>query len=249
VRGLLVTGVVLLALAVAYLVGAGSGPGTPAVAAADPEPAADPGALVMTGTGSVAVVPDQVSFTVAVAATRPGLDAALDAANGSMDRALARLRAYGVTGRRVQTTGLAMDPVYDYPRYGSPVLRGYRVGQTVRATVPDLRKAGAAITAVVEGGGNAVRVRGIRLEVGDRSAALEEARDAAVAEATAKAEQYAAAAGQDLGAVLSLREVRASTPRPAYPVNAEYDRALKAVPLRAGTDRQRVTVRLEWAFG
>ena len=46
---------------------------------------------------------------------------------------------------------------------------------------------------------------------------MEEARDAAVAEATAKATQYAEASGQELGDVLTLREVHAKpVPTPVY---------------------------------
>ena len=96
-----------------------------------------------------------------------------------------------------------MSPVYDYPSYGPPLLRGYRVTQRARVTVPELDRAGDAITAAVRTGGNAVRVGDIRLLVGDREGVLKRARDAAVAEATAKAEQYAEATAQTLGDVLS----------------------------------------------
>ena len=65
--------------------------------------------------------------------------------------------------------------------------------------MPELDRAGDAITAAVRTGGNAVRVGDIRLLVGDREGVLKRARDAAVAEATAKAEQYAEATGQTLG--------------------------------------------------
>ena len=58
--------------------------------------------------------------------------------------------------------------------------------------VRELAKGGTAVAAAVETGGNGVRVRDIRLEIGDPDAVLEQARDAAVEEATAKAEQYAA---------------------------------------------------------
>ena len=74
------------------------------------------------------------------------------------DAGAGRLADFGVAKDRVQTTGLSMYPVYDYPRYGPPVLRGYRVTQRARVMVPKLSRAGAAITAAVRHGGNAVRV-------------------------------------------------------------------------------------------
>ena len=183
--------------------------------------------------------------------TRPDLSAALDDASTTMAKVLARLADFGVVKDRVQTTGLAMDPVYDYPSYGPPVLRGYRVTQRARVTVPRLDRAGGAISAAVRTGGNAVRIGDIRLLVGDRGSVLEQARDAAVAEATAKAEQYAGATGQSLGDVLSLREVRARSPRASYPVGYAALRAADAakVPIEAGENELKVTVRVVWSFG
>ena len=102
----------------------------------------------------------------------------------------------------MQTTGLSMYPEYDYPAYGPPVLTGYRVTQRAQVHVRELAQGGAAVSAAVETGGNGVRVSDIRLEVGDPDAVLEQARDAAVEAATAKAEQYAAATGQALGDVV-----------------------------------------------
>ena len=256
VRSLLVAGVLLLALLTAYLAGAGSGGGTPARAADDAAPtgsvaAADRRTVEMTGRGTSTAVPDEVGFTVAVGLTRPDLSTSLDDASATMTRVLTGLADFGVAKERVQTTGLSMYPVYDYPRYGPPVLRGYRVTQSARVTVPKLGRAGAAITAAVRIGGNAVRVKDIRLMIGDREGVLAAARDAAVAEATAKAEQYAEATGQTLGDVLSLREVSARAPRTAYRLSSAELRATSdqsTVPIRAGEDELSVTVRVVWSF-
>jgi uncharacterized protein YggE len=253
VRSLLLAELVLLALLTAYLAGAGAGRGTPARAAEEAAPvaAAERRTVEMTGTGAATAVPDQVGFTVSVGLTRSDLSSALDDASATMTRVLGTLADHGVVQDRVQTTGLSMYPVYDYPTYGPRILRGYHVTQRARATVPKLARAGAAITAAVRAGGNAVRVGDIRLVVGDRESVLAEARDAAVAEATAKAEQYAEATGQSLGDVLSLREVRARSPRSAYPLSFKELRAADAakVPIKAGQDELKVTVRVVWSFG
>ena len=75
-----------------------------------------------------------------------------------MARVLAALKEHGVDKGDVQTTGLSMDPVYDYPDYGPPVLRGYRVSERASVLVDELRQGGAAVTAAVAAGGNDVRV-------------------------------------------------------------------------------------------
>lgn len=250
VRSLLLTGLVLVALVVGYLLGGAGGGGSTARAADDPAPVpTGERELTMTGKGEASAVPDQLSFSLEVHLSRPELDTALDAANRSMARVLAALKERGVDKDDVQTTGLSMDPVYDYPDYGPPVLRGYRVSERARVVVDELGQGGAAVTAAVAAGGNDVRVDNLELLVGDTDAVLKQARDAAVEEARAKAEQYAAASGEELGDVVTISEVR--TEPLATPLAAPDDaRALSsadlAVPIRAGRDEAAVTVRIVW---
>ena len=253
VRSLLVTGLVLLALVVAYLLGSSGGGSTAEAAPSDDDASASdtttPRELTMTGTGDASAVPDQLSFSLEVHLSRPELDDALAAASRSMSRVLSSLEEHGVDKGDVQTTGLSMDPVYDYPNYGPPVLRGYRVSQRASVLVDELKRGGAAVTAAVAAGGNDVRVDNLRLLVGDTAAVMKEARDAAVEEARAKAEQYAAASGETLGGVATISEVRAK-PLPT-PIPAEgYARAMGdmavAVPIRAGRDEASVTVKIVW---
>ena len=253
VRGLLVTAVALLALLAAYLLGgAGGSPPAPAQAAPAVQQKADgERTLRMVGTGEATVVPDMLGFTLSVSAQRLALDDALGRASGTMRRVLSALEEQGVRDADVQTTGLQMYPDYDYPDYGPPVLTGYHVTQRARVVVRELADGGDAVSTAVATGGNGVRVTDIRLGVSDPEAALDEARDAAVEAATAKAEQYAAATGQELGDVLTLRELRGAGPRP-QPMLTEQFAARDAVggtmPVRAGRDDLAVEVEVVWAF-
>lgn len=254
VRGLLVAALVAMALVVAYLLG-GSGGGTPAAQAADDGASAQaerPRLLTMTGTGEAGAVPDELSFGLGVTLTRVDLDEALAAANASMGRVLGALEKYDVAKSDVQTTGLSMTPVYQYHDYSPPTITGYRVSERASVLVKDLTQGGKAVSAAVAAGGNAVRVSDIRLLVGDSDAVLRRARDAAVEEATAKAQQYAEASGQTLGDVVTLREVHA---RPLPSPYLQFGSAVAArgsldlsaaVPIRAGRDKSAVTVRVVW---
>ncbi len=256
VKGLLVSALVLLALVVAYLMGGGGGTPAPAQAAAAPDTsaaAAQERVLRMVGEGEATVVPDQLTFTLQVTRKELELDQALAGSSATMDRVLARLKAFDVRDADVQTTGLQMYPVYDYPAYSPPVLTGYRVTQRALVKVRDLTQGGAAVTAAIETGGNGVRASNLRLGVSDPEEALATARDAAVEAATAKAEQYAAATGQGLGDVLGLREVgdRSTGNRDrSWGValqRAAYDESA-AVPIKAGKDDLTVKVEVLWAF-
>lgn len=250
VRSMVLAGVAVVALAVAYLVGASGGvtPSAAAVTGASARTAVH--TMTMSGTGSAHAVPDELSFTVGVAQTRLSLKQALAAGNASMSQVLAALTRFGVETRDVQTTALNMYPVYEYHQSGPPTLRGYRVTQSATVLVRDLTKGGGAVNAAVAAGGNAVRVHDIRLVVGDPEAAMKKARDAAVAVATTKATEYAEATGQTLGDVITLREVGPGNPRVplTYARAADPNSLSAAVPIRAGTDKLNVTVQVVWGL-
>jgi uncharacterized protein len=165
---------------------------------------------------------------------------------------LGALRDEGVRADDIQTTGLSIDPQYDYSTEGPPILLGYGVTQRASVLVRSLADAGAALSATVEAGGDAVRLGGLRLLIGDKDALLRKARTAAVEEAKAKAEAYAEAAGRDLGEVTSVRELVATphAPQP-YEVAAYRDalaKDLSRVPIRAGSSDLKVTVAVAWSF-
>jgi uncharacterized protein len=242
---------VLVALLAGYVVGTAGG-GAPVAAAptSQPEPAEDVRSISMTGAGEAVGVPDQLSFRLSVNKQAADVSTALDQANATMRRVQKALQDEGVRRRDVQTSGLNIHPVYDYPENGPAVIVGYAVSERVGVLVRDLGRSGAAIAAAVEAGGNAVRVSGIELQIGRLEALMREARDSAVEEATAKAEQYAAATGQQLDAVVSIAEVSARRPRPVPVYEADLDRqaSFSKVPVRAGSSELEVKVRVVWSF-
>ncbi len=254
VRSLALGAAAALTVVSAYAWGSSQGDGAPdATAAGVLRPAAAVAGgeaartIAMRGTGESTGVPDQLTFRLSVRAKAGDVTTAMDDASRSMRRVLGALGRADVRRKDVQTTGLSVRPDYDYSSSGPPVLTGYAATQSVSVLVRDLRDSGAAIAAATEAGGNAVRLSGVRLRIGDREALLAEARDAAVAQARAKAEQYAAATGQALGPVLTVREVRSSGGTPAEMVNARavLD-AAASVPIRAGSEDLEVTVAVAW---
>lgn len=257
VKSLLLAGLVLLALVTAYLLGGGGDAVTaPAQAAQQTTlPSSAPGEprrVAMVGEGEATAVPDQMSFALSVSTKRLELDEALASSSATMRRVLAELEQHGVERGDVQTTGLSMYPVYDYHSYAPPTLTGYRVSQRATVLIDRLADGGRAVAAAIGAGGNDVRVSDIRLRVGDPGAVLKRARDAAVDAATAKAEQYAAATGQELGEVVSIRELgpRQQSASRELLGRMSYKTAdmAAALPVRAGRDDLRVRIEVVWAF-
>jgi uncharacterized protein YggE len=90
-------------------------------------------------------------------------------------------------------------------------------------------------------------VHGINLDIADTSKLAASARDRAVANAKAKAEQFAKAAGRGLGPVMSLTESVSTSPPIAYDTRAMAADA-KAVPIATGSQDVTVSVTVVYAF-
>ena len=231
VRGLVVAGMVSLALVAAYLVGHSGG----SPAGASEEPDAGSRTVTVQGVGHVAVVPDQLAFDVGVGITRDDLNTALNDSNVAMQQVIDSLVAAGVDKKDVQTSELSMNPVYSNRRGEPTELRGYRVDQAVSVVVEDLAKGSDIVSAAVAAGGTGVRLNGLRLQVGDPEAALGPARSDAVDQARAKAEEYAADTGHELGEVVKVSEVtdRSYDDRDmSYSLSDSADSA--SIPIQAG---------------
>ena len=201
VRGLVVAGLVALALVAAYLIGS-----------AGPEPAhaestGTTRTITVTGVGHVAVVPDQLGFQLSVSVLRDDLDQAMNDGNSTMQAVVDSLKAAGVADKDVQTTDVSLYPEYGREKGQPRTLRGYRVNQTVSVTVEDLSKASDIVSTALAAGGAGVSLDGLQLQVGDPDSKLAPARTDALDQAQAKAKEYAEHAGGQLGDIVRISEV------------------------------------------
>jgi uncharacterized protein len=220
-----------------------SGQATPGTQAAVLTAAAQAARITVTGTGNVTGTPDQLVLAMGVQVTGPSVGSALGDANAAVRRVTAALKADGVAAADIQTSGLSIYP--NYPN-NSQVPNGYSVSESLTATLKSLTAAGAQIDAAVHAGGNATTVSGISLNLTDTSALLAQARARAVADATAKAAQYAKALGQPLGPVVSITDQAPAQPIPVYA--AESSAAAKgSVPISPGTQQLSVSVTVVFA--
>jgi len=204
--------------------------------------------ITVSGDGRVSGTPDVLRVTVGVSVTRDNVQAALDAANQAAEGLMATLREQGVAPTDIQTRDFAVQPEFQYPEGARPMITGYTVRNTLEVKLRDLPRIGEVLDAAVRAGGDAARVEGVAFALEDNVALLEQARDAAFAQARAKAEQYARLADRPLGALLSVSEV--STPLPPVVPFDEVARAESApIPIAPGQQEVTVTVTAVWALG
>src|SRR5207247_1212594 len=125
-------------------------------------------------------------------------------------------------------------------------LTGHLAAQALTAKLRDLAAAGDLVVQVVAAGGEAARLHGLTFEVDDDSALLVQAREAAFADARAKAEQYAALAGRGLGVVRRVTEVGGQYRPMAGPKLLAM--AAEAMPVERGSQEVTATVEVEWTL-
>jgi uncharacterized protein len=246
-RALAVGGLAAAALIGAFTLGSSQGSAAPSPSAGRAPAAARPavlaaatgtGRISVTGTGNVTGTPNQLILDMGVQVSGSSVGSALARANDAVNRVTAALRAGGVAAADIQTSGLSIWP--NYPA-SSQVPSGYGVSESLTATLNSLAAAGAQINAAVQAGGDATTVSGISLNLTDTSSLLAQARARAVADATAKAAQYAKALGEPLGPVVGVTDQASTQPFPVY--SAGNAAAAKAsVPISPGTQQLSVSI-------
>ena len=189
--------------------------------------------VVVTGTGRAAAAPDTLVLDLQLeghgATVGEALTALTDASTACHE---------ALPGHHVRTHGLGLHPRHDHQ--GRQV--GHTAYQQLQVRAADPSGAGELIQRLSGVVGNALGVNGLRPELADTSGLLTQARERAFADARARAEQYAALAGRELGAVRQVREGGPGGPRPMEMGDARM--AMAAGPVVEAADHE-VTASVE----
>jgi hypothetical protein len=203
--------------------------------------------ISVTGHGSISVEPDAVSISIGVTSEGDTAGAALAENSQAMNKAVETIKAAGVAAKDIQTSNFNINPRYAQPRQGQAArINGYVVNNTVRIVLRDVKRLGTLLDEVTKAGSN--QVSGIVFQVSKAEEHRNAARKAAVADARAKAELYAAAAGVRLGKVLVIEDGAA----PPRPVPVARGRAMAAeamaAPIEAGSQALDAVVSVTWSL-
>ena len=188
--------------------------------------------ITVSGEGSVAAAPDMATLSLGAAAEAKEAAEALRMTSEITQRILERLAEAGIESRDIQTSGLSLHPLRRNYREGTdeqPGIIGYAASNGVTVRVRDLDQLGSVLDTVVSDG--AKSLNGLSFGLQEPRPLMDEARKLAVADARAKAELYATAAGVSVGRLISLDESGGGGPSPYM---AEMSMARSAVPVAAG---------------
>lgn len=200
--------------------------------------------VAVSGTGKVSGVPDVLRLDMGVQRTGNDVNAALNAANGDIARIRKALDKYRIDAKDFQTSQLSINPKFE----GNGKVNGYEVFEGLTVKLRDLDKAGKAISDAAAAGGNATRINSVSFDIEDNAKLVQAARDAAFADAKAKAEQYAKLAGRRLGNVTQVSEQTNydNAPMPYAAVADSAAQSKSSVPIETGSQQVSVDSNVTW---
>jgi hypothetical protein len=182
--------------------------------------------ISVSGDGEVMAEPDIVQLSLGIQAQAITVGEAQRQARETMAKVMAVLRAQGIADKDIQTQSFSIQQVTRWnQKTNTNEIVGYRVDNMVSVKIRKKDEAGKIVDAVAEAGGDLTRIRGVSYAIDDPRPYYAEAREKAMKDAMAKAEQLARAANVKLGKAVYISETSAYLPAPR-PVYA--DTALKA---------------------
>lgn len=204
--------------------------------------------ISVVGQGIVTTQPDVARITIGADVTDASLANAQAEAARRMDAVINQLKASGIADSDIRTVSYTINPVYDQPAQGQQAnLRGYQVQNQVEVRVTNVAGLGPLLDTAVSAG--ATRVMGIRFEASNMEDLKNQARDQAMQNARAKADQMARDAGVSVGRPISISESDASG---VTPVRAQAPAAALAAapqtPIQPGDLQVSTTVQVVWAI-
>jgi uncharacterized protein YggE len=182
--------------------------GAMALAACSPttivaNPAPQQRVLNVTGTGTVTLTPDVAYINIGVHTESATASEAVAGNNAQTQKVIAALTQSAVDPKDIRTTNFSIYPNTQYdPQTNQKLGTTYVVDNTVYVTVHQIGKLGDLLDATVKAGANSIN--SIQFDVADKTAAIKQARDAAVKDARAQASELAGASGVSLGDLQSV---------------------------------------------
>ena len=201
--------------------------------------------VTVTGRGRATAAYDEATLRLAASARATNPSDATARATYAMSAMRDAVLSGGVDPSALSTTTVSLNPVHD----PWPTVVAYEASLGLAVRLADLSRVGTLLVSAIDAGGDGARVDGITFSHRDPGALERAARDAAFADARAKAEQYSGLSGQALGEVRHVVEGDSGGgPLPRRVLAAAADAGAGA-PVDAGEGTVAAVVSVTWALG
>ena len=213
--------------------------------------AAQPRTLNVSGNGTVYLTPDIAYITIGVHTEDPNLATGVSKNNTQAQALVDALKKAGIAAKDIQTSNFS---VYNNNSQGfdkttgQPITGGYyAVDNTVNVTVRDLSHLGSILNTAVSSGAN--NINSITFDVADKTAAMAQARQKAMENASSLAGELAKTAGVNLGEIQNV-SYSDNSPQSYYGMGGGGGASAPnaSVPIQPGQTQISVTVSVTYAL-
>lgn len=202
--------------------------------------------ISVTGNGQVLVVPDMATINIGVSSKAASLADAIRQNNAQAQAIKEVLVDMKVDEEDIQTSNFSVYPQSNYDDNGNIISTYFVVENTVYVTVRELSSLGDILDAVAESGANTIYAISFNLQ--DKTVAQKQARELAVKYAIVQAEQVAAAAGVELGEVLSINVQSSGTPVVVMGKGGGGYESMGTAPVPVSAGRMTITSNVDIVF-
>ena len=173
------------------------------LSACGPAASAQTRTLNVSGSGTVYLTPDIAYIYLGVHTEKAAVAQAVSVNNTQTQALVDALKNMGVAAADIQTSNFSVYTGQSYDKItGEASGTYYAVDNTVYVTVRDLTKLGDLLNAAVGAGAN--NINSITFDVADKTAAMAQARQKAMTNASDLADELAKTAGVTLGEIQSI---------------------------------------------
>jgi len=159
--------------------------------------------LNVSGNGTIYLTPDIAYIYIGVHTEDPTIATAVNNNNNQTQALVDALKNAGVAAVDLQTSNFSVYSTSQYDKVtGQSTGTAYAVDNTVYVTVRDLSKIGSLLNTAVGAGAN--NINSITFDVADKTAAMAQARQKAMTNASSLASELAQTAGVKLGEIQSV---------------------------------------------
>ena len=198
------------------------------------------------GVGQVYLTPDIAYIYIGVHNEGPTASVAVADNKAQTTAVIEALQAAGVDEKDIRTSNFSIWPSQQYGPDGTSSGSVYMVDNSVYVVVRDLDGLGDLLDDAISAGANSIN--SIQFDVADKTAAIKEARAAAIENANTQASELADAAGLALGDIQNMSFFD-SSPSPLYEGKGGGGGAMyadTAVPIQPGQLSISVTVNVTY---
>ena len=206
--------------------------------------------IIVSGSGQASLEPDEAVIRLGVDTRGTNAGNAMRKAARQMEAVIEAMKDTGVDESDIKTVRLDLDQYRQRNADREVVERGWKVSNRVRAVIRDVDRTSDAIDAAVTAG--ATEIDSVRFRASDPSAAVAEARVAAIESAATAASTLAGASGLEVFDV--VRIVEAGQRYPSYLQSWVGDTAALteqaySTPIEPGLVDISTTVTVEYVIG